>query len=579
MKALQSAKAAFNRMLGRHPKLEVKVRLAQRRYYASHGHFPDLTPMLGGDRDEWRRTVEASRDKPVVLIPTSIGSMHGAIYLETVLAMGLALRGMRPVVMLCDGVLPACQECSYKWFPDMAKFAAVGPAGGPQRRLCDTCHAPASRMLASLGIEVVRYSDFLTPEDHQLAEQIASGAAPADVAQLKLDGLAIGEHALAGALRFFARATLDGEPAGQAVLRRYLRASVLAARAMQGAIDKLQPKSSVFNHGIYVPQGLLGEVARQRGLPLSNWNPAYRSGCFVFSHGDTYHHTLLDEPTSTWENIDFTPPLRDRTMNYLHSRRYGRNDWIWFHEKPNFDLAPVSRELGIDFDKPYVGLLTNVAWDAQLHYRENAFANMMDWLIKSVRYFAGRADLQLLIRIHPAERTAGLPSRQRALDELRKAMPELPDNVFILGPEHTASTYAVMSKANAAIIYGTKTGVELAAVGTPVIVAGEAWSRNKGITIDAHSEREYYEILDRLPFQAGMSDEQIERARQYAFHFFFRRMIPVKAMTPAPDWRPYVMGFNGLDVLRPGGCGGLDVICRGVIDGEPYVYPAECEEK
>ena len=78
---------------------------------------------------------------------------------------------------------------------------------------------------------------------------------------------------------------------------------------------------------------------------------------------------------------------------------------------------------------------------------------------------------------------------------------------------------------------------------------------------------------------SARSDEQIERARQYAFHFFFRRMIPVKAMTPAPDWRPYVMGFNGLDVLRPGGCGGLDVICRGVIDGEPYVYPAECEEK
>ncbi len=37
------------------------------------------------------------------------------------------------------------------------------------------------------------------------------------------------------------------------------------------------------------------------------------------------------------------------------------------------------------------------------------------------------------------------------------------------------------------LIYGTKTGVELSAQGTPVIVGGEAWIRNKGLTMDASS--------------------------------------------------------------------------------------------
>ncbi len=59
------------------------------------------------------------------------------------------------------------------------------------------------------------------------------------------------------------------------------------------------------------------------------------------------------------------------------------------------------------------------------------------------------------------------------------------------------STYALMSLCNAAIIYGTKMGVELTSVGLPVIVAGEAWIRNKGLTHDASSPEEYFRILER----------------------------------------------------------------------------------
>ena len=40
--------------------------------------------------------------------------------------------------------------------------------------------------------------------------------------------MAVGEHARAGALRYFARGDLSGEPEGEAVLRRYLEASLVS---------------------------------------------------------------------------------------------------------------------------------------------------------------------------------------------------------------------------------------------------------------------------------------------------------------------------------------------------------------
>ena len=123
-------------------------------------------------------------------------------------------------------------------------------------------------------------------------------------------------------------------------------------------------------------------------------------------------------------------------------------------------------------------------------------------MVQTCRYFATRPDLQLLVRVHPAEISGFPPSRQPILSELRRVLPSLAPNIIIVPPESGISTYAVMSLCSSAIIYGTKMGVELTSVGIPVIVAGEAWIRNKGLTEDASSPEEYFSILDRLPLPA-----------------------------------------------------------------------------
>ncbi|MFV1977802.1 MAG: capsular biosynthesis protein, partial [Myxococcota bacterium] len=228
--------------------------------------------------------------------------------------------------------------------------------------------------------------------------------------------------------------------------------------------------------------------------------------------------------------------------------------------------------LGIDLSKPTIGLLTNVIWDAQLHYRANAFGSMMEWILATIDYFTRRTDLQLVIRVHPAEIRGTVPSRQRVTDEIGRLRGSCPANVFVIPPESPVSTYAVMDRCNAVLIYGTKTGVELSARGTPVIVGGEAWIRNKGLTLDAASPEEYLALLDRLPLAGRLDDATVTRARKYAYHFFFRRMIPIAAMKPTGEWPPYRMSVKTLAELEPGRDRGLDVVCDGILDAQPFVY-------
>ena len=211
-----------------------------------------------------------------------------------------------------------------------------------------------------------------------------------------------------------------------------------------------------------------------------------------------------------------------------------------------------------------------------MFYPSNAFPSMLDWLIETIRYFGKRPDLQLVIRVHPAEVKNPVKSRETVVGELARLLPELPPNVFVIPPTASANSYAIARACNAAIIYGTKMGVELAYMGVPTIVAGESWARNKGITLDAESREDYFALLDRLPFEGCLDAATKLRAARYAFHFFFRRTIPLEFLTVRKDaWPPFKLEIETLDRLRRGRSLGLDVICDGILKDSPFVYPAE----
>jgi predicted nucleic acid-binding protein len=569
---MEKLKTFFRDRLKRHPRLERAVRLYVRRRRALTSGYPDWTRIQGQGPALSPTSVPKQHTK--VLIATSVGSHLPGTSLESVLAAALSLRGAEPHVLLCDGLLPACLACDVTWYPNQEDFVRHGPA----RDLCKHCFDPAAAMYRSLDLPVHTYSKLVTEEERAEAARLVAEVPAGDIPHYTMEGLAVGEHALAGTLRFFARATLESEPRSEAVLRRYFHAALLTVMATRRLVRTHRFEVAVFHHGIYVPQGLIGEVCRQEGVRVVTWNPAYRKQCFIFSHGDTYHHTLMNEPTSTWEDLPWTPEVESELLQYLKSRWHGTQDWIWFHERPQVEVESISREVGLDFSRPTIGMLTNVMWDAQLHYPANAFPNMLEWTLQTIRYFAGRPDLQLLIRVHPAELRGTLPSRQPLVDEIRRAFPTLPRNVFVVPPESNVSTYAAMSQCDAVIIYGTKTGVELTSMGIPVIVAGEAWIRNKGVTMDATSATDYFRLLDQLPLGRMLEPGVVERARKYAYHFFFRRMIPLEFMKPKPDWPPFGVGLDtGLSGLLPGRSAGLDVVCDGILTGSSFVYPAEAK--
>jgi hypothetical protein len=549
------------------PSLWRATRLARRWYHARREAYPDWGVALGADPDLWNSARNSAQGGPRVLMATAIGAYAHAVTLESALAAALTFRGAEVHALLCDGTMSACAECEASIYPDLRRFVQHGPS----RDLCRDCSWPAEAVYHRLGIKVHRMSEWLTPADRTEARRVGSTLPLNQIEHFRYDGLNIGEHAHAGALRFFATGTLDGEPLAEPILRRYLESALLTAFASRNLLRTIGFRSAVFTHGIYVPWGVVGEVARQERVQVSNWNVAYRKRRFIFSHVDTYHHTLLSEPRDHWERLELSAAQERELLQYLSSRREGMFDWIVFHRPTSQDPAAIAKQIGLDPSKPVIGLLTNVSWDAQLHYPANAFPNMLEWLVRTCEYFATRPDLQLLIRVHPAEISGFPPSRQPILTELRKRLPRLAPNIIVVPPESGLSTYALMSLCNSAVIYGTKMGVELTSVGLPVIVAGEAWIRNKGITLDASSPEEYFRLLAQLPIPERLAAPQLARARRYAYHFFFNRMIPLPFIEPKAGYPIYRLKLDRLQQLLPGASPGLDTICEGILSKAPFV--------
>jgi hypothetical protein len=511
-----------------------------------------------------------------ILIATNVGGHPVARVVDSLVGVALWLRGAEPEFLLCDGALPACEMCSYDRFEQQREFVRNGPQG----RICGWCFEHGRSWLGGLPLPLRRFGDNVSREE--------AAAALADTAGLDLeecfaherDGLQLGEQARASVLRYFGKADLTSEPDELvlAAARRYLAGALTAALAAERALAEVQPECVVGHHGVYVPQGVFGEVARREGVRVANWGPSYRDRTVIYSHGDTYHRTFIDEPAERWRSRPLSATEDEALTRYLASRRLGRGDWSWV--TPEAALRPTLQErdelvrgLGLDLDRPVFGLLTNVLWDAQLYYEGHAFPDMLEWLWATIELFRARPDWQLVVRVHPHEIKIG--NRQPVVPELERRYPDLPGNVVVVPPEHSFNTYGLMDLCDAVLLYGTKTGVELAPLGQRVVVCGDAWSRGKGFTFDVEQADGYAPLLEKLAADRGgcLDDDKIRDARAYAYHYFFRRMIPLSSFAAGAD--SLRLGIGSLDELRPGVDAGLDVVCAGILDGLPFEYEPE----
>jgi hypothetical protein len=524
----------------------------------------------------WKEIIESSKitkKKNInnkILIAVGAGGLKFHVKLETLIGTALAMRNASVEFLICNKLLDGCLMSTIDQFKNKDEYIK-----DKNKKLCNQCFNFGDSYLTKTGLSVNYLGNYINQEFLKKFNiffyKKFKNFSVSNLEKIKFEKINIGEHAKAGALRFLAKGELN--VSDKLVLLNFVKSSFLSYFAFNNLLKKKKFDLVFLNHGIYVPQGIFVDVAKLNKVKVVTWSVSSRKSRFIFSHNDTYHRTLLNEPISNWENIHFRNKEKKLIQLYIKSREVGKNDWIYFHNpKPDFDIKKFFKKKNISQKKFIVTLLTNVIWDAQLHFQKNIFKNMMDWIIKTINFYKNNNNFQLVIRVHPAELTGSIPSNQSVLETLREKNIPLSQNIFLVGPEDKISTYALCKKSDLILIYGTKMGFEVATFGKPIIAAGEAWVKNKKISYDPKNKKEYFEMLERSK-EIKISKARKERALRYAFHYFFGRSIAFNSFEYSPEKKLHIKFTNNsiknlINNLDPG----LNLVCDGILNDNEFIF-------
>ena len=341
--------------------------------------------------------------------------------------------------------------------------------------------------------------------------------------------------------------------------RLRLERNLSAARAALSWLENNKPDVVIVPNGTILEFGVVYEVARFLGIRTVTYEFGDQSDRIWIAQDSKVMLQNTEELWNAYKETSLSENENEKIQSLFEARRKAS---VWKNFSRRWQSAPVQGvksvkdELGLD-NRPVILLATNVLGDSLTLGRQIFTQSMEEWIARTVQYFAGRPDVQLIIRVHPGEM---LTHGQSMVAVVHGVLPELPEYIHLIGPEEKVNTYDLIATADLGLVYTTTVGLEMAMSGVPVVVSGDTHYRNRGFTNDPTSWLKYYKMIGTIlsnPSNFRLSEEQIKMAWAYAYRFFFNYPLPfpwhvghlwvdVEAMSIKD-----VLGPAGLEKYRP----------------------------
>jgi hypothetical protein len=518
-----------------------------------------LEPAEFGDLRRLQISPAAATEPPRVLLVMSFRGWSTHVVTEAVVADAFRVRGWRVVNATCGGRLPVC---------DVAPIHSAPPMP------CHSCRAYATGALEAAGLDPVTLSDLVDVRAVRLAARSLTGRleSVADCASFTYGGLSLGELVRTSVAWFLSRGTVREDVETLRVYRAFLTSGIVLHRAFTRLLDRARPDRILLLNGAFFAERILAELADRRGIAVTRYEKGFLTDSVLVSRWRRGVDDL-DPGDEAWAEALETP-LRDdqraRVQSYLDERVRGGRTFDNFWPRRTEELALIRAQLGLPEGRPLVGLFTNILWDSATQGKDSGFGSMAEWLMETVRWVEGHPEVDLVVRIHPAEvRLANHVSREPMEDLIADAFPRLPANVRIVPPESTISSYALIEMCNVGLVYTSTMGLEMAARGLTVICAAAAHYGRRGFTVDPVSVDEYRTALGHAvitPVTALEREGRRELALRYSHLFFFRFHQMLDVVHEEARSRPNVCVVDATE-LRDGHSPSLDRVVRGIWDG------------
>ena len=116
-------------------------------------------------------------------------------------------------------------------------------------------------------------------------------------------------------------------------------------------------------------------------------------------------------------------------------------------------------------------MFTNVPWDVGLNEFAGPFEGVIDWVYQTIEHFKDNKEIDIWIKLHPAEVLSTSKSAKSVSDFVRGRYPQLPRNIHIIEPTLGINTYNLFQHIDVGVVLTGTLGLEMALDDIPVVSA------------------------------------------------------------------------------------------------------------
>ncbi|MBC7542251.1 MAG: hypothetical protein H7338_05935, partial [Candidatus Sericytochromatia bacterium] len=495
----------------------------------------------------------------------------GNLAIEGLLSRVLRRQGTSVAIVVCNGIRSRCS------------LELLRPQVGARTATCITCVANTEEALADWAgtrADVSYLGDWVDP--HQLASAETAIAALTDEALLTytFDGLPLGSW-----INIALRVDYFGElwrelPDWPAKARLWLQSTVATALAASAYFRRERPDSVLVLSGITPSERAIWALAERHGVRCVMYEGGQRPAAIILRDRSPACLYDFSPEWHDWANVPLSIAESCILDQTLHTRRRSGPQSLFVLSPPETtDLAAVRAELGLTTGRPVLVAFPSCSADAS-GVADAAFPSQTAWLEACVAFAVTHPEVDLVVRVHPAEEVFSTNrggrhylSRNRAADVIARRWPQLPANVRVVPAASATSSYDLVQLATLVLTYVSTLGLEAAALGPPVITAARPHYCDVGFVWPVASAATFVVLLERQLAEPAAPPYGRELARRYMY-FWLLRCTPTlpglpsaladqmaAPVTPLPFWE------------GPGDAGGPDRIADYLTGQGPFVLP------
>jgi hypothetical protein len=369
-----------------------------------------------------------------------------------------------------------------------------------------------------------------------------------------------------------------GDPAVAAAYAQYLTSGLVACFGLSRLFDQERPQVQLLFNGRMSSTRVALELAKRRGIrTLCEERSVVPGRLTLYDNGHCLDLTGFDAMWRTWKDIPLTAAEIAETASVLEDRWHGRSSDVSAFSTGMEDAAKVRSHLNLRDDRPLWVLFTSSLDESVDEPRSTGiFPNQADWIAATLAYVHANPDIQLVIRVHPNTGSARSLGRNPQDEKFVATLAQdLPANARLVRGDDDTSSYTLGAMADLGLVWYSTIGVEMVAMGRPVLRAGASWLAYCDFFLPATGPDDYRTALENARRSRPRAQQaEIAGAWRFTYTWYYRQSIPFPLVNH-PRWFVGEMAYAKLDALAPGKDPGLDRICDIFTANAPLHLPVE----